>query len=348
MNRVLKYISLVLSLVMAVSCVGQKEEILDILSLTADKEVANVLLDEAFYFSVRHNGLDVTADAEIYEVTAGDPVALEGELFTPAEPGRYSFVALYDRMLSDTLTVEAVAVEIVEERDFLRRSLIMDFTATWCVNCPNMAAAVETVENEYKGQVVDIAVHWLDEFGCSAGDRLVSEFGVTAIPVAVVDMDPESMTSVASSTILQASVQESMDRFSPAAGIMIDSRESDGMLEVDVECSIVAEGDYKLAVALVRDGVVAAQTGGSVDYVHNSILLDFVGGDHSGEALGECAAEEVLTRSYSYDLSKIKDLKHTRIIAYLLNRQPDGRYLVNNVTECRAGASVGYSYVQTL
>ncbi len=348
MNPFAKYMALFAALVLSVSCVGKKEEVVEqnSLVLASDKEVANVVLDESFYFSVLHNGTDVTYDAVIYDVTAEEPVAVDDVSFTPAEPGKYNFIALYDKQLSDTLTVEAVAVEIVEERDFLRRSLIMDFTATWCVNCPNMAAAVEAVEDEYKGRIIDIAVHWLDDYASAAGDKIVSDYGITAIPVAVVDMDETSMTSVASATLLGSAVKKGMDIFSPAAGIRIDSREEDGSLAVDVECTLVSEGDYRLAVALVRDGVIASQTGGSKDYVHNSILLDCLGGDYRGESLGSCAQDEVVTRSYSYDLAKIKDIKHTRIVAYLLSSLEDGRYVVNNVTACKAGGSVGYSYEQ--
>jgi hypothetical protein len=66
--------------------------------------------------------------------------------------------------------------------------------------------------------------------------------------------------------------------------------------------------------------------------------------DTHGEYLGKQSDSEVLTLTYQYPIEKLDEKGKYRIIAYLLNKDVDGIYRVNNVTSCAIKESVGYQY----
>ena len=107
------------------------------------------------------------------------------------------------------------------------------------------------------------------------------------------------------------------------------------------------EGEYKLAVAIVQDEIQKSQTGGSSDYIHHSVLRGMLQEDTHGEYLGKQSDHEVLTLTYQYPIEKLDEKGKYRIIAYLLNKDEDGIYRVNNVTSCAIKESVGYQYETT-
>ena len=122
------------------SCVGQKDDPAQEVRLVADLTALNVTAGEQATFTVFSGAEDVTADAEIRNVTDG--TVLEGNVFAPAEAGEWSFVASIDGTESEPLLISAIVIAD-EGKDYFRRSLVLDFTGTWCVNCPKMEAAIE-------------------------------------------------------------------------------------------------------------------------------------------------------------------------------------------------------------
>ena len=43
--------------------------------------------------------------------------------------------------------------------DLIAPVLVLKFTGTWCTYCPNMTAALETVEEAYPGRMIIMAMH---------------------------------------------------------------------------------------------------------------------------------------------------------------------------------------------
>ena len=141
---------ILLAILPVLSCVGQKDDPTPELRLVADLTAINVTAGEYATFTVFSGAEDVTAYASIRNVTDGKD--LESNVFSPVEEGEWTFVATLDGAESEPVTVTAIVISD-EGKDFFRRSLVLDFTGTWCVNCPKMEAALEEAMAARPGKV---------------------------------------------------------------------------------------------------------------------------------------------------------------------------------------------------
>ena len=325
-----RWFYILLALVSTLSCVGQKDDPIPEPRLTADLTSLNATAGETATFTVYSGAEDVTEYATIRNLT--DDTVLEGNVFAPAGEGEWTFVAEYEGLLSEELTVTAFVVA-EEGKDFFRRSLVLDFTGTWCVNCPKMDAAIEEAMAARPGRIVPVSVH------CMADpmrikplcDNLAKQFKVSAYPSAVVDMDPESLITQSSSELLLSHIDRLLDSRGASAGIRIESTLDGENLSVTVETKAVQDGEYTLSIILLEDGIVAKQTGADdgENHVHNNVLRQWEDGDPV--TLKE---EETATLSLTASVSG-----KYRVVALVLRNG-----LVDNVVQCTAGASVDYQF----
>ncbi len=324
-----RLLHILLAFLPVLSCVGQKDDPVPELRLMADLTALNVTAGESATFTVYSGAEDVTAFAAIRNVTDGTD--LEGNVFAPTEAGEWSFVATLDGAESEPLTV--TAIEIADEgKDFFRRSLVLDFTGTWCVNCPKMEAAIEQTMEARPGRIVPVSVHCMSVdpmYVKPLSDDLVRKFSVKAYPSAVVDLDPESLITAQSPELLQSHIDRLLEARGPAAGIRVESTVNEGSFTLKAEMKAVRDGTYVLAVLVLEDGTVAAQTGGTTDYVHNNILRSWTEGESLNVKEGDTA---------SCDFTGTVTAK-SRFVVLVLR---DG--LVDNVIGCAAGGSVDWQY----
>jgi len=322
-----RYIYIAVFLLSVVGCVGQKEDPVNIV-LKSDRSEINVTAGESAVFSVLFNGEDVTEFADISFVsgTTSDP-AVDKNVFTPSEEGSWTFAATYDGYESEPLTVTAFVVQ-EEGKDFFRRSLVLDFTATWCVNCPRMEAAFAAAMEARPGRLVPVSVHFVDAYAVDEGTALVTKFGVSEYPTAVIDMDPSSAFTTTSSELLLSGVDKLLAARPLAGGIRMESG-ADG--SVKVEITAVEAGDYTINVMLLKDGEIAPQTGGETNHVHNNILRQHLKAEsvHLNE-------EETATKTFSLNIPSGDGFK---VVAFM-----EKGMTVNNVTFCRVGETVDYQY----
>lgn len=345
MRYIYPFILLILWSMLGISCVGQKEEVLqENVKLTANRETVHVGQGETVTFQVYFNGLDVTEESEIYIQITSQDLLIEDAFFIPQEPGKYLFYAKYKGVQTDILEIQVLSDEVLPKGDFYRRALVTKFTATWCVNCPKMSDAIETVKQKNPNRIIDVAVHYIDDLEVPAGKNLAKQFSVNAIPVAVVNLDEKFKTSISSSVILQNYVDQTLASEWAASGIKLNSYEENGLLHVEMETTIAAEGEYKLAVALVQDEIKMAQMGAGTDYVHYSVLRGMLSPKTEGEEVGGCSRGDVLTYSYQYSMDQLEEGGSYRIIACVLNRSTTGAYILNNVISCPIKDKTDYQY----
>ena len=324
-----KWFYLLLCFLPMLSCVGQKDDPAPELRLVADLTALNVTAGEFATFTVYSGAEDVTAYAAIRNLTDGTP--LEGTVFAPAEAGEWSFAASLDGAESEPVTVTAIVISD-EGKDFFRRSLVLDFTGTWCVNCPKMEAAIEESMAARPGRIVPVSVHCMPVdpmYVKPLSDNLVKRFGVSAYPSAVVDLDPESLITAQSPELLLSHVDRLLESRGPAAGIRVESAVEGENYTLTAEMKAVRDGAYTLAVLVLEDGTVAAQTGGTTDYVHNNILRSWTEGEPVDVKEGDTASG-TFTGTVT---------AKSRFVVLVLR---DG--LVDNVIGCAAGASVDWQY----
>lgn len=322
-----RFIFIVVFLLSVVGCVGQKEDPVNIV-LKSDRSEINVTAGESAVFSVLFNGEDVTEFADISFVsgTTSDP-SVDKNVFTPSEEGSWTFAATYDGYESEPLTVTAFVVQ-EEGKDFFRRSLVLDFTATWCVNCPRMEAAFAAAMEARPGRLVPVSVHFVDAYAVDEGTALVTKFGVSEYPTAVIDMDPSSAFTTTSSELLLSGVDKLLAARPLAGGIRMESG-ADGSIKVEI--TAVEAGDYTINVMLLKDGEIAPQTGGETNHVHNNILRQHLKAEsvHLDE-------EETATKTFSLNIPSGDGFK---VVAFM-----EKGTTVNNVTFCRVGETVDYQY----
>lgn len=327
-----KWLFVLFAFLPVLSCVGQKDDPAPELRLTADLTAVNVTAGESATFTVLSGGEDVTAYATILNETL-DRV-LESNVFTPTEAGEWTFVASLDGVESEPLKVTAIVIAD-EGKDFFRRSLVLDFTGTWCVNCPQMEAAIEETMEARPGRIVPVSVHCMavdPMYKKPFSDDLVKRFGVKAYPSAVVDLDPESLITTSSPELLQSHVDRLLEARGPAVGIKAECNVDGEEFGLSVNVKAPRDGNYTYAFLIVEDGVVAAQTGGTTDYVHNNVLRFWV--EDTLESLTEeHPASLMITGSAS---------AKSRLVFAVLR---DG--LVDNVISLAPGASVDYQYEES-
>ena len=324
-----KWFYLLLAILPMLSCVGQKDDPAPELRLVADLTALNVTVGESATFTVFSGTEDVTAYAAIRNVTDGKD--LESNVFAPAEAGEWTFVATLDGTQSEPVTVTALVIADAG-KDFFRRSLVLDFTGTWCVNCPKMEAALEETMEARPGRIVPVSVHCMSidpMYVKPLSDDLVKRFSVKVYPSAVVDLDPESLITASSPELLLAHVDRLLEARGPAAGIRAESVLDGGSFTLKAEMKAVRDGDYVLAVLVLEDGIVAAQTGGATDHVHNNILRSWTEGEPQHVKEGETAA---------CTFTGTVPAKSRFVVLVLRNG------LVDNVIGCAAGASVDWQY----
>ena len=160
------------------SCVGQKDDPTPELRLVADLTALNVTAGESATFTVYSGAEDVTAYAAIRNMTDG--IDLESNVFAPETEGEWTFVASLDGTESEPVTVTAIVIAD-EGKDFFRRSLVLDFTGTWCVNCPKMEAAIEETMEARPGRIIPVSVHCMSidpMYVKPLSDNLVKQFSV--------------------------------------------------------------------------------------------------------------------------------------------------------------------------
>ena len=109
----------------------------------------------------------------------------------------------------------------------------------------------------------------------------------------------------------------------------MESTVNEGGYTLKAEMKAVRDGTYTLAVLVLEDGTVAAQTGGTTDYVHNNILRSWTEGESLNVKEGDTA---------SCDFTGTVTAK-SRFVVLVLR---DG--LVDNVIGCTAGGSVEWQY----
>lgn len=156
--------------------------------------------------------------------------------------------------------------------------LLLDFTGTWCVNCPRMETAIEDAMKQRPGQIVPVSVHCLNLDPMAAiplSSDLATRFGVTGYPSVVVDLEKGSLFSTASADLILARIDAALAARGKAAKLTVEKNGPN----VTVTAKIAQKGNYTLHLLVLEDGIVAAQTGGSEQHVHNNVLRSWISSD---------------------------------------------------------------------
>ena len=218
---------------------------------------------------------------------------------------------------------------------FFHRVLAFDYTATWCQYCPNMEEALGSAKQLRPGRIVEMAVHQYDEMAVPVCDTLVGHFGIAAFPHVVFDFDGSTKIQRQEVALLTDYVDRVIPQ--PACGLAIDASTPGS---VNVRMKAVEAGTYRLAAALVEDGIVARQTGYGDNYVNNAVIVRMLSASYAGDDPGSLQAGEEFARTYTVPAEG----ENLRVVVYALLRQTDGTWRSSNAGQCALGNHQPYRY----
>lgn len=195
--------------------------------------------------------------------------------------------------------VEEPYYEIIEEedvtvvfpelnpQDVYRKVLIEEFTGHRCTNCPAGHQILDQLHQQYGDTLVTIGIHYGSlakplgslfsyDFRTEPGNAIGADYGIDAIPAAIVNMVYESGGWPRSQW---ANVIRDVDRSQVVAAIqLINEYKADSkVLKANAKVTLLKEysNPLQLALYLVEDGIVKPQKDGNQDiedYVHNHVL----------------------------------------------------------------------------
>ena len=209
---------------------------------------------------------------------------------------------------------EEPAEEQQAEQDWSDAFLVLDFTATWCVNCPDMSDAIEKLKERRK--VVPVCVHYLDEFDCEASRDLVSHFDISAFPVAIVGFCRKFNTSSSSVDILDGLCEKASS--ARCGEIHLETSLKDGICTIKADVKFAADGTFRLGMMLLEDGLTAPQTGRPDGYVHDNVLRCFLHQGVAGDNLGSQKEGGSISKEFSFETAKYNNLSSLKAVAYLV------------------------------
>jgi len=233
--------------------------------------------------------------------------------------------------------VEPVDPGAAEGNAFFRRVLAIEFTGTWCHNCPDMAAALVDAMGQRPERIITIALHENDELMAPEVSGIDALFGVYSLcPTMILDWDKSTSFTEKSAQRMVTYVDRAVEGKAPC-GIALSSDRIGESLSVTVRIRAAAEGTYTVFAALVEDGIRVYQQGYGANYVCDAVLREYLGHDYqTGRSATLKEGEEFET---VYATAVPENPATFRIVAYVLQ---EGK-AVNAVT-APLDTSKDYSY----
>ncbi|MEZ4858659.1 MAG: Omp28-related outer membrane protein [Flavobacteriaceae bacterium] len=287
MKKILLFATLTLIVVSAVFTACSKKEDF------REDEIAIVELENGLVFrpaSLKNqpiefrlyddNGDEIT-EAVVYYV---DNVALEGNTFVSASEGTFEVFAEF-LLDGEIVYTEVKTFSVVTPKV---KTVVEDYTGTWCGYCPAVSAAIDNVYAQ-TNNITTVAIHNNDEMALPIEPALRNEFGVFGFPSGRINRT----TAWGSALNFPPSQVTDLAGQNGTTAISINSSVSNGVLAVKV--SVASENELqntKLVVYVTEDGILSDQ----VNYFNNDQTSPYFG---LGDPIVDFEQNHVLRASLS-------------------------------------------------
>lgn len=300
------------------------------LRLVADKtEITNGEGQEVV-FTVLLDGKDITQHASIINQQTHKP--LTKKKFSSEEAGQFRFMAYYDELES-----EEVTITVKQQQLFSKNILLMQYTGTGCPACPALTVKLKEMLEYYPEIMIPMAVHVsipiFDPYEVSlVAGALRKKLGIDEAPSVRIDFSLDIEV-----------LNESPDTPSPV-GIALNSTLEGRRLTLKAMVKSVKhfDGECKIAVVICENGIHGKQVGQSEeDYVHNWVVRKYltdVLGDKMGEGLP--SPEKDFENTYTYDIPEGMVPENMYAVVYVLNPKD----VSLNSRKIEFGKSVDFQY----
>lgn len=342
--KTIKYLSFgcicLLVAAFAAGCSGNVDDVEEMKDLFLYADVEEIIADgsSAVKFTVMYGDEDVTDAASVKCVSGNAEVS--GSSFATEAIGTYVFRAFYEEAVSED-------VEVVAKTRFQRRVCVMEFTGTWCAQCPEGATTLNFLTTRtYKDKAFVLAFHNDDPYALPVEKELHTMFACGSYPAYVTDMrDAGLLNDGGCGDTIEASLYEEVTHCSASVGCTYDAASG----KVDVAAKLYSETDasYRMAAYVLEDKVIGeqAQADGSVDksYSHRHVVRAMLSSSVKGDDMGKVRAGSEKACSWSFTADEGWSLDNLSVAVLAIDENGH----VNNMATCAAdGGKMGYGYIK--
>lgn len=238
-----------------------------------------------------------------------------------------------------TLTAEESA-----GREFKRRVCVMEFTGTWCAQCPDGATVLNyLVERQYKGQAFALAFHNNDIYALPQEQELQKMFGWGGYPAYVTDMRDMGILNDGGCA---GSIEKSLYDSPTCCGVAVSSSCDAGKVTVNAEVFADKTMNFRIAAYVIEDKIKGEQTMGTgnveKDYTHRHVVRKMLSSSVRGESLGRISAGTEKEATFEFEVEEGWNLENLSVAVLAIDEAGH----VNNMAVCAAdGGTMEYEYV---
>ncbi len=306
---------------------------------------------EPVEFTVTYDGVDVTADSEIFLNSQTRTQDSWGPTFMPEETGSYTFSAMYNGRESNSVTINVINTVQSTESKYERHVCLMEFTGAWCLPCyhgyNNMMEILSKPSMAKYSDRIHIAAFHSDSGGTDVmaipeSDVIFNLVKGVAYPTFAVDLRDSGALTDDGKSLLQPGLMASLNE-APRCGIAVSSELGSDKTKANVTAKVTSEqtSDYRVVILVVEDKIVGPQKTttypeGQKDYIHKHVVRDVVTsyvGTFTGEKItddGEIKAGGEASKSWTITIDDSWKLQDTAIYALVLDEEGH----VNNMNVC--------------
>jgi len=146
---------------------------------------------------------------------------------------------------------------------FTKKVLIEEFTGAWCGYCPDGAHRVQSIIDNNNGNAIGVSLHSSDDMAIAHTNYLETTYQNTGYPSGMVDRVPfNGTTSTWNRGSWEYVVNDQLIKIS-SCGLAIKSEINGASATVEVHAGFntTLNGDYRLTVYLIEDGVTGTGYG---------------------------------------------------------------------------------------
>lgn len=294
---------------------------------SGEKELKLVLSEERVHtgnevsFTVLEGEKDVTAEARIRNVESDADV---DAVFIPEKTGIYRFEAELNGLISKPVSLTAIG-SFEPQGEFYRQVLVLKFTATWCTYCPLMTSALDKLDEEEPDRMVVMAVHCNDSYSITEGEKLASDFKISAIPRSVFDY---RVTTNYGAAELKNALNAELSDYPAVSGIAAESKVEKEQINVEAKIRFSEKGRYRVCCTVIEDELYYPD-GYSEDGYYHHVVRAFAT-PRTGAALGECEAGTEYPCAYTFSVDNKWNLENCNVLIYVMKEDGSAVY-TNNV-----------------
>jgi len=224
----------------------------------------------------------------------------------------------------------------------VRKVLLEDYTGHTCGNCPRAARVADQIKKDYGDKVVILGIHaggfanpdppkYTSDFRNPVSTELYNFFGLLAAgnPNGMINRLGYPNNHIKGESAWNTEVSAELAK-ELSAFIRIENTFDENSRKIETEISTEFEqnlqGDYKLAVYLVEDSIIAAQKDYTLsapflieNYVHKHVLRGSFNSSSQGELIASNPQKgnPVVLKKYSMTLDPSFDASHCYVVAFV-------------------------------